>query len=120
MTKDSGSEEIEVWIGNPGRIVMGTAVGGFDDGDEVEMHAKVIGKAVDAIRANTQEFIESWKTAFNAIEAVFATDQGPGMSSAFMLDSVTAKLSLTASGKVVFIGELGGEIAFEAQFKRRT
>ena len=54
------------------------------------------------------------------VGAVFGADPGTDQTGTFGLESVTAKLSLTASGKVVFVGELGGETAFEAVFTRRT
>lgn len=119
MSESAGRPDIEVWISNPNVAAFSHAPGGFDVGREVETQSKTVDKVFEAIKVNSSEFIESWKKAFSAVEALFTTDSASAQQGAFGLESVTAKLSLTASGKVCFVGELGGEIAFEAVFKRR-
>jgi hypothetical protein len=119
MTTNDPSEGIEVWISAPRTGTLTQRATGFEANDEVETHSKAVDKVIDAVKVNSQEFLESWKKAFQAVEALFVADGGSGAQSTFVLDSVTARLSLTATGKVAFVGELGGEIAFEAQFKRR-
>jgi hypothetical protein len=120
MTDSTAPDDIEVWISAPKAVVVDRGPGGFDNGGEVETHSKVIDKVFNTVRGDSSEFIDSWKKAFHAVGAVFAADPGTDQTGPFGLESVTAKLSLTASGKVVFVGELGGEIAFEAVFTRRT
>jgi hypothetical protein len=119
MSESAGRPDIEVWISNPNAAAISRAPGGFDEGGEVETHSKTVDKVVEAIKGNSSEFIESWKKACSAVEALFTSDASSAEKGSFGLESVTAKLSLTASGKVCFVGELGGEIAFEAVFKRR-
>jgi hypothetical protein len=118
MTDTVTPGEIEVLISAPKAVTVDRRFGGFDEGDEVEIQSKIIDKALAAVRVDSAEFIESWKKAFHAVAAVFAADPETDQPGRFRLESVTAKLSLTASGTVCFVGELGGEIAFEAQFKR--
>ncbi len=119
MTNNTTPNDIEVWVSNPKVVVVNSGSGGFDGTGEVETQSKIVDKALGAIKADSSEFIESWKKAFHAVEALFAADNGAEQQGGFGLESVTAKLSLSASGKVAFVGELGGEIAFEAVFKRR-
>jgi hypothetical protein len=119
MTDGNHLADIEVWISNPNAAVLSPATGGFDGGGEVETQSKAVEKVMEAVKASSSEFLESWKQAFSAVEALFTADQNTGKPGSFGLESVTAKLSLTATGKVCFVGELGGEVAFEAVFKRR-
>lgn len=72
------------------------------------------GKVVDV---GSDQFLDSWRRAIHAVSELFTADDDS--DSAFALDSVVAKLSVDASGKVAFLAELKGEVAFEATFKRR-
>lgn len=119
MTDSSAFDDIEVWISTPNTVVINRERGSFEIAGEVETQSKTVENVLDAVQASSSEFIESWKKAFHAVEALFTADQGADQPGRFGLESVTAKLSLTASGKVCFVGELGGEVAFEAVFKRR-
>jgi hypothetical protein len=110
--------EIEVWISAPPGAA-GLTSGRPTGSTEVKTHSKHLDKALDAIRADSKEFVGSWQKTIDAVKAMFAT-AGAGQAGSFELDSMTVKLSLTATGKVVFVGELGGEIAFEAVFKRHA
>lgn len=112
-------EPIEVWVTVPAAPPVRGAPGGFDDKGEVETQSKLGDWWRGVTTADPDEFLESWRKAFRAVEAVFATDAGPASGSSFQLESVTAKLTLKASGKVVFVGEAGGEVSFEACFSRR-
>jgi hypothetical protein len=116
VTTPNPASNIEVWISTPPGIISSTVADSFG-GAEVEQQSKPLDKAKDALKVNSEEFISSWRSAYTAVESVFATDKETSTSS-FKLDSVTARLSLSASGKVAFIGELGGELSFEATFKR--
>ena len=92
---------------------------GFGGQDEVQQHARLVEKAIDAVRANSEEFLSSWGEAVRAVQALFVAESNTAPAAGgFRLDTVTAKLSLSAKGKVAFIGELGGELSFEATFKR--
>lgn len=118
MTGNTTPEDIEVWVSNPNSPISNGRYGGFDETGEVETQSKATEKALNAIQASSSEFVESWKKACHAVSALFAADNGSEQD-AFRLESMTVKLSLSASGKISFIGELGGEVAFEAEFKRR-
>jgi hypothetical protein len=120
MTNSVARDDIEVWISTSKAVVVTRERGGFDGGGEVETQSKTVEKVLDAVKVSSSEFIESWKKASDAVEALFTADEKTGEPSGFGLESVTAKLSLTASGKVCFVGELGGEVAIEAVFKRRS
>jgi hypothetical protein len=119
MTNDGAP--LEVWIAIPGALGTDEAPGvGFADSNEVEQQARrLAGRLGDAVTVDSGEFLASWQKAVKAVEAVFAANDGSS-GTTFWLESVTARLSLTAKGKVAFIAELGGEVAFEATFKRRT
>ncbi len=102
-------------------VVEPIASDGEDYGNtqEVEQHAKPrIAVAQAAIKVPTEEFVGTWRKAIDAVEAVFAADDEREKSPGLQLESITAKLSITANGKVAFIGQLGGEVAFEAVFRR--
>lgn len=99
-------------------VVTSTSTG-FDPSDEAEQHA-LFRKLRDVTSVDPGTFLDSWRKAFRAVEAVFTADEQSAQKGPFVLESVTAKLSLTASGKVAFVGELGGEVAFEACFRRST
>ena len=118
MTATGASEDIEVWVSNPNSPISDGKYGGFDGTGEVETQSKATEKALNAIQASSSEFIESWKKACHAVSALFAADNG-GEQGGFRLESMKVKLSISASGKISFVGELGGEVAFEAEFKRR-
>ncbi len=118
--------DIEVWIIDP----RGAGEEGEDFAlptprppGEVEEHAwfgKKRGES-DPRKVDSQEFLDSWRQTFKTIQAVFEADEAkPRPDNAFALESVTAKLSISAKGKVAFIGELGGEVSFEACFSRRS
>jgi hypothetical protein len=111
---------IEVWIGVPAEPVVEPRPTGFDESKEVEKQALWRKKAEQTVaKVDPEEFLNSWNKTFAAVEAVFAADRAPKRASGFELESVTAKLALKASGKVVFIAEVGAEVAFEATFTRR-
>jgi hypothetical protein len=119
MTDNNATEPFEVWISNPKAAVLISDRGGFVASDEVETQSKAVDKVLDVVQGSASEFIDSWQKAFRAVQEVFTADEAKDQSGGFGLESVTVKLSLTASGKVCFVGELGGEVAFEAAFKRR-
>jgi hypothetical protein len=127
MTSEASHPDIEVWVAAPPMLQTdgGTRErfgqsDSFGDTDEVELQSKVLDLwRRRAAKVDPAEFLDSWKKAFKAVEAIFAADSEPDQKSKYVLDSVTAKLSLTASGKVAFVAELSGEVAFEATFKRR-
>ncbi|TWP36102.1 Pepco domain-containing protein [Leekyejoonella antrihumi] len=127
MTTQASQPDIEVWVAAPPMLQAednpGEGYGqsdSFGNADEVELQSKVLDLwKRRAARVDPAEFLDSWKKAFQAVEAIFTADSEPNQKSKYVLDSVTAKLSLTASGKVAFVAELSGEVAFEATFKRR-
>lgn len=116
--------DIEVWILDPKGMSK-------DDDDfsppaatpsrEVEQHASWGRRRSSVVRkVDPQEFLDSWQATFKTIQSIFeADDARPKPENPFVLESITAKLSLSATGKVVFIGELGGEVSFEACYQRR-
>lgn len=118
MTNNVPAEDIEVWVTGPRPMQVGRTPGGFDETGEVETQSKIVDKALDVVRVDSSVFIDSWQKTSRAVQALFEEDNQTDKRGGFVLDSVTARLSLSASGKVAFIGELGGEIAFEAVFKR--
>jgi hypothetical protein len=110
--------EITVWVSEVHSTPLlrgsgGPSKTGFGTDDEVELQAKVPEKLQEAVRASSEVFLSTWKDARKTVEALFAEDHSqdedptkqPGR---FVLDEVTAKLTLSASGKVAFVGELGG------------
>jgi hypothetical protein len=112
---------IEVWVTAPAGGTGTGGTGGFDDRGEVETHSRFgdAWRALREVKADPEEFLASWHSAYRSIQAVFAADEQAVPESAFQLQSVTAKLTLKASGKVLFVGEAGGEVTFEACFARR-
>ncbi len=128
MSTDSDTPLFEVWVSSPAEAPPGVSspaealpaggTTGFDTSDEVEQHSKPLALAGGAIQASSAEFLKSWNNVKAAMDAVMsASDHVP--TSGFGLESVTAKLTVSATGKVAFVGELGGELSFEVVFKRR-
>lgn len=111
----TNSEEVEVLVSNLSSPA-GPAIG-FGESGEVEQHSKRVKEIIE--KADPSEFFESWQKAVRAVAAVFKQDEGEEDSD-FELESIKAKLSLSASGKVAFVGEFGGQVAFEATFKRKV
>jgi|GEM_PF-7122077 len=118
MSKSKNKSEIEVWVSVP----SGTSQEGdlaTRPTEEVETHSKAKDRIDSAVKADSEVFLSSWRATYQAVESVFASEDKVGKSGGFSLYSVTARLSLTAKGRVVFVGELGGEVSFEATFRRK-
>jgi len=116
--------DIEVWI-----IDSSGALEDDDDfsppvpspAGEVERQASWGWRKPSGVKkVDPQEFLDSWQATFKTIQSIFqADDARPKPENPFVLESITAKLSISAKGKVVFVGELGGEVSFEACYQRR-
>ena len=120
MSDASVPSAIEVWVTTPVSPEMEPPFSGFDESGDVERHANPFSKWREATKVDSGQFLESWTKAFEAVEAIFTAGNSVHQQESFRLESVSAKLSLTASGKVAFVGELGGEVAFEVTFKRHS
>lgn len=119
MTRNTPSPEIVVWVSNPQAAAEGGGHGGFEPTSEVQTHAAFWKKPQEAIEADPRLFLDTWGQACKAVAALFTEDDAASGAGPFRLETVSAKLALSARGKIAFVGELGGSVAFEAVFKRR-